>query len=144
MSDTAVPVAEGLFTWPSDTPTLLGSRCADCAMITFPAHRGCPRCGSTAMEPMELATRGELWTWTSQEFRPPSPPYTGAEEFTPHHIGYVLLPGELHVETLLTGFDDRPPRIGEEVELTVIPFAPDADGNPRVTYAFRPATSEPA
>ena len=42
-----VPVAEGIFTWPSDEPQLIGSRCAACGIVTFPAQDSCPRCAST-------------------------------------------------------------------------------------------------
>ena len=42
-----VPVAEGVFTWPSDDPRLIGSRCAACGIVTFPAQASCPRCAST-------------------------------------------------------------------------------------------------
>jgi len=45
-----VPVAEGLFTFPSDEPQLIGSRCTGCGITTFPVQGSCPRCASTAME----------------------------------------------------------------------------------------------
>ena len=134
---TAVPLAEGLFTWPSDEPRLLGSRCDACGTMTFPTHYGCPRCSSDAMSTVELGRRGRVWTWTTQEFRPP-PPYIGPEPFEPYHVGYVELPGELIVETRLAGYDDRQPAIGDEVELVVIPFSRNADGDDVVTYAFQP------
>ena len=44
---TRIPVAEGVFTFPSDDPQLIGSKCADCGMVTFPTQASCPRCGST-------------------------------------------------------------------------------------------------
>ena len=44
-----VPVAEGIFTCPSDEPQLIGSRCAACGIVTFPAQDSCPRCASTEM-----------------------------------------------------------------------------------------------
>ena len=31
-----VAIEEGLFTWPSDDPRLLGSQCQDCGAIIFP------------------------------------------------------------------------------------------------------------
>jgi uncharacterized protein len=135
---TAVPLAEGLFTWPSDAPRLLGSRCGECGTMTFPTHYGCPRCSSGAMSTVELGTRGTVWTWTTQEFRPP-PPYAGPDEFEPYHVGYVELPGELIVETYLTGYEDRHPTIGDAVELTIVAFSgPSAGGDDVVTYAFGP------
>ena len=76
-ADGQVPVAEGIFTWPSDEPQLIGSRCTACGIVTFPAQDSCPRCASTEMAEHLLARRGRLWAWTTQDFPPPSPPYTG-------------------------------------------------------------------
>ena len=102
-----VPVAEGVFTWPSDEPQLIGSRCAACGIVTFPTQDSCPRCASTEMEEQLLARRGPLWAWTTQDFPPPSPPYTGptGKDFVPFGVGYVELPGEVKVETRLTESD---------------------------------------
>ncbi len=53
-----VPIAEGVFTWPSDEPQLIGSRCAACAIVMFPAQDSCPRCPSTEMAEHLLSRRG--------------------------------------------------------------------------------------
>ena len=135
-----VPVADGVFTWPSDEPTLIGSRCATCGMITFPTQDSCPRCGSTAMEQELLARRGRLWAWTTQEFAPPSPPYSGptGKAFVPFGVGYVELPGQVRVETRLTECDPAALVEGMDMELVVVPLRTDDDGNEVVTFAFRP------
>ena len=83
-----VPVAEGVFTWPRDDPQLIGSRCADCGMVTFPRQDSCPRCASTTMEEMLLARRGTLWAWTTQAF-PPPPPYAGPTGRTSCRSGWA-------------------------------------------------------
>jgi len=134
-----IPVAEGVFTWPSDTPRLIGSRCAACAIVTFPAQDSCPRCASTEMAEHLLSRRGRLWAWTTQEFPPPSPPYSGStgEAFVPYGVGYVQLGDEVKIETRLTQLDGL--RIGMEMELVVVPFRTDDDGNEIVAFAFRPA-----
>jgi len=138
-----VPVAEGVFTWPSDDPQLIGSRCADCGMVTFPAQDSCPRCASTAMEKSLLARRGTLWAWTTQSF-PPPPPYSGpsGKDFVPFGVGYVELPGEVKVESRLTESDPAVLANGMEVELVIVPFRTDDDGNEVVTFAFRPVAGE--
>ena len=135
-----VPVADGVFTWPADEPELIGSRCAVCAMVTFPAQDSCPRCASTAMDEQRLARRGRLWAWTVQDFPPPSPPYSGptGADFVPFGVGYVELPGEVKVETRLTESDPDVLTIGMEMELVVVPFRTDDDGTEVVTFAFRP------
>jgi uncharacterized OB-fold protein len=136
----SLPVAEGIFTWPSDEPQLIGSKCAQCGMVTFPAQGSCPRDASTDMEEHVLGRRGRLWAWTTQEFQPPSPPYTGptGADYTPFAVGYVELPGEVKVESRLTESDAAKLANGMEMELVIVPFRTDDDGNEVVTFAFRP------
>jgi uncharacterized OB-fold protein len=134
----ARPVAEGLFTWPDDEPRLIGSRCTACGVVSFPEQDSCPACTSTAVERHLLSRTGTLWTWTVQGFRPKSPPYEGPIEFEPYPVGYVELPGELKVETLLVGAAPEQLRIGMEMELAIVPFASSVSDEPMVTYAFRP------
>jgi uncharacterized OB-fold protein len=138
-----VPVAEGLFTFPSDAPQLIGSRCTACGIVTFPAQDSCPRCASTEMAEHLLARRGRLWAWTTQGFPPPSPPFAGpiGRDFVPFGVGYVELPGEVKVETRLTESDPEALEIGMEMELTLVPFRTDDAGNEVVTFAFRPLTA---
>jgi uncharacterized OB-fold protein len=133
-----VPVAEGVFTGPSQEPRLIGSRCAACGIVTFPAQGSCPRCPSTEMAEHLLPRRGRLWAWTTQEFPPPSPPYAGptGDDFAPYGVGYVELDGELKVEARLT--ESSGLRIGMDMELVLVPFRRDDQGREVVTFAFRP------
>ncbi len=137
---TQVPVAEGIFTWPADEPQLIGSRCGACGIVTFPAQDSCPRCASTDMQQQLLERRGTLWAWTTQSFPPPSPPYSGptGADFEPFGVGYVELPGEVKVETRLTEADPERLAEGIDMELVIVPFRTDDDGNEVVTFAFRP------
>ena len=141
---TQLPIAEGLLTALEGEPRLLASRCARCDARHYPVQKGCGRCGSVDLDVMELSPRGTVWTWTSQEFLPKSPPYGGgetAETFRPHLVGFVQLPEGLCVETRLVGFGDRRPRIGEDVSLVVVPFRVDEQGNEVVIPAFAPAAA---
>ena len=135
---TRIPVAEGIFTWPTDEPQLIGGRCAVCGIVTFPSQDCCPRCASTDMAKHLLSRHGRLWAWTTQEFPPPSPPYTGptGDAFVPYGVGYVELGNEVRVETRLTETEGL--RIGMDMELVLVPFRTDDDGNEVVTFAFRP------
>ena len=136
-------VAEGLFEWPSEEPKVHASRCDACSFVTFPAQDACPSCGSDTVSPTLLSRRGTLWTWTRQRFQPKNPPYLGTEpasEFVGYGVGYVELP-EARVEARLTVGVDEPLEIGQEMELTVVPFTTDADGTEVLTYAFRPVES---
>lgn len=141
MSGREIPVAEGLFTWPSNEPQLIGSRCRACGRVAFPRHSSCPACCSVDVEEYLLKSRGTLWTFTTQNFLPKTPPYAGPETqetFRPYGVGYVELPDEVRVETRLTESDPAKLRIGMPMELAIIPFMSDADGNRLMTYAFRP------
>jgi uncharacterized protein len=128
----AEPVAPGLFTWPAEEPQLIGSRCGECGVVSFPARPSCPACTSVAVGEHLLGRTGTLYTWTVQGFRP-KPPYAGPAEFEPYGVGYVELPGEVRVEARLTTADPDRLRIGMPMDLVVVPFGD------RLTYAFAPA-----
>jgi uncharacterized protein len=124
-------VTEGLFTWPSDEPRLIGSRSN--GMLSFPARPG--------EEQVLLSRRGTLWGFTTQQFRPPSPPYDGddtPESFQPYALGYVELPGELLVQARFTESDPDRLRIGQEMELRIVPYTTRPDGTEVLTFAFAP------
>ncbi|MET1002073.1 MAG: OB-fold domain-containing protein [Acidimicrobiia bacterium] len=133
----SLPVAEGLFTWPSDDPRLIGGRCRSCDTVTFPKQGSCPRCASTEVDERLLDRGGPLWTFTVQGF-PPKAPYAGPEPFTPYGVGYVELAGQVLVESRLTESDPARLAIGAEMELVIVPFRRDDAGNDVVTFAFRP------
>jgi len=130
-------VSEGLFTWPSEEPSLIASR-RD-GELSFPAHPG--------DETVLLSRRGTLWGFTTQQFRPPSPPYDGddtPETFEPYALGYVELPGELLVQARFTESDPTRLRIGQEMELRIVPYTTRPDGTEVLTYAFAPVDEKSA
>ncbi len=136
-----VPVQEGVFTWPSDEPRLIGSRCTECGNHRVPGQSGCPRCTADGAETIELGRTGTLWTSTIQGFPPKAPPYAGNADpktFEPYGVGYVELPGEVKVEARLTEADPEKLQIGMEMEMVIIPLTTDDDGNEVVTFAFAP------
>jgi hypothetical protein len=59
-------------------------------------------------------------------------------DFVPFGVGYVELPGEVKVETRLTVSDPEVLANGMEMELVIVPFRTDDEGNEVVTFAFRP------
>jgi uncharacterized OB-fold protein len=141
-----VPVAEGVFTFPSDSPRLIGSRCDNCGNHMFPTQNSCPRCASTATSEVELERRGTLWTWTIQGYPPKAPPYAGdadPKSFQAFGVGYVELPGQVKVESRLTVADPDQLQIGMEMELVLIPLTTNDDGDEVVTFAFAPVSDPP-
>jgi uncharacterized OB-fold protein len=112
---------------------LIAGRCADCGALTFPLRGRCPACGGGAVERTALPRRGMLWTWTTQGFEPPSPPYVRdgeAGEFEPYAVGYVEFAGALRVEGRLTEADPGRLRIGMRMEVVAV------SRGGRVGYAF--------
>jgi uncharacterized OB-fold protein len=83
--------------------------------------------------------RGTLVAWTTQGF-PPGPPYKGptGKDFVPFGVGLVQLGDVLRVEGRLTENDPAKLTFGMEVELTMIAFATDAEGDELITFAFAP------
>jgi len=142
---TKIPVAEGLFTWPDGPPRLIGSRHRETGAISFPADRS-----NGEVEEIQLSRTGTLFTWTTQQFVPPAPPYTGdtdPDSFTPYAVGYVELPEGILIEGRLTESDPERLDIGQEMELVLIPFRtePGTAGEPDreiVTFAFAPAGTD--
>jgi uncharacterized protein len=132
-----VPVTEGVFTWPSQTPQLIGSRCVGCGNHMFPVQSGCPKCSGELTEEVLLGRRGTLWTWTVQGYPPKSPPYAGnvdPKTFQAFGVGYIELPGQIKIEARLTA----KLKIGMEMEMVLVPLNTDEAGNEVVTFAFAP------
>lgn len=128
------PIAEGLWTDEAE-PRLIGGRLPS-GEIVFPMPEGD---AAEGVEAVPLSRRGTLWSWTSQDFRPKDPyegPGTGPKDFTPFLLGYVELPGEVIVESYLTGATLADLRLGMPMEFVIIPF-----DQTRATFAFRPEQS---
>src|SRR4051794_40875426 len=132
---TQVPVADRLFTWPSDEPALIASQVD--GKLQFP-----PRPEGTEYL---LKRRGALWTFTTQNFRPPSPPYDGNDDaatFVPYLLGYIELEGELLVESRLVDCTADTLRIGQLMELRIVPYTVRPDGVEVLTFAFAPVSTD--
>jgi uncharacterized OB-fold protein len=125
------PIARGVYT--DDERHLIGGRHRASGQIVFPLPTD-----DEQYEPVALPARGQLWSYTVQRFPPKSPPYAGAEPFEPFAVGYVELPGALIVESRLTGVAFDSLRVGMPMELAIVPFRQDPDGDTVTTFAFRP------
>ena len=133
-------LAPEISTWPDESPQLIGSRCGSCGATTFPVQQWCPGCSLGQMSEVLLPRRGTLVTWTTQGFLP-GPPYAGretAKTFTPFGVGLVQLGDVIRVEGRLTENDPARLQFGMDVELTMVPFTTDDEGNEIVTFAFQP------
>lgn len=120
--------------------SLMGSRCAACGEAYFPPTASCTACCSSELEPFELGSHGELWSWTVQGFLPKSPYNSGETEadFSPYGVGYVEMPCGVKVESRLTCADPAVLRIGMPMQLCLVQYGQRADGTPLHSYAFAP------
>jgi uncharacterized OB-fold protein len=120
-------------------PQLIGSKCGSCGAAAFPVQARCPWCSRAEMSEQLLPRRGKLVAWTTQGF-PPGAPYKGAvgTDFVPFGVGPVQLDDVVRVEGRLTENDPGKLEFGMEVELTMVPFATDANGDDLVTFTFQP------
>ncbi len=138
-----LPIAEGLFTWPADNPALLGSRCNNCGIATFPVAQSCMACSGEDVSVEELPTRGTLWTWTVQQFMP-KPPYLSGETpetFKPYGVGYLELPGGVRVEGRLTENDPDKIQIGMEMDVVFETWRTEDNGDEVISFFFKPVAA---
>jgi uncharacterized OB-fold protein len=139
-----IPLAEGLFTWPADEPELIAGRVPGTDRVLFPRpeHVMADDGSLVETEEIRLPRRGNLWTFTTQRFRPPaskdSTTAFSEENFRPFTVGYIELPGFLKIQTRITEADPDRLRIGQEMELVMEPFGQDTQGRDVVTFAFSP------
>ena len=138
MSTQQIALAPEISTWPDANPQLIGSTCGKCGATTFPVQERCPKCSAGEMSEVLLPRRGTL-AGTTQGF-PPGPPYKGpiGTDVVPFGVGVVQLDDVIRVEGRLTENDPAKLQFGQQVELIMMPFAKDDDGNEIVTFAFQP------
>jgi uncharacterized protein len=133
----------GISTWPEADPQLIGSGCGACGETVFPRQQHCPKCSKAEMTDVLLPRRGTVIAWTTQGF-PPGPPYLGptGKDFVPFGVGLVQLDAGdgpvVRVEGRLTENDPEKLQFGMAVELTMVPFATDDEGDEIITFAFQP------
>jgi len=132
-----VPIIEGLFTWPSDKPQLIASRCKKCGTVTFPKAAFCanPNCEKVRenVEVIKLSNSGTLWSFTTQIYAPPEP--FKKEPFEPYGIGMVDTEEGLRVLGILTSNDNL--KVGMKVEMTAEKLYEDEE-NEYITWMWKP------
>lgn len=134
-------IAPDVSNWPAEDARLVGSKCGDCAAVTWPKQSRCSRCSSANTAESLLPRQGTLVAWTTQGFIPKEP-YAGgvtAETFEPFAVGLVQLGDEVRVEVRLTEADPDKLRNGMDLELVFIPFYTEENGHEVLTWAFQPA-----
>lgn len=133
-----VAIIKGLFTWPSEQPRLIASKCKKCGTLAFPKSPYCnnPDCEKNTenIEVIELSNRATLYTWAVQAYPPPEP--FKLEPFEPFPIGMLDLPEGLRILGMLT--TDKV-EIGMEMEMTTKKLYED-EQNEYLTWAWKPVS----
>jgi uncharacterized protein len=138
LNETERHVADAVTAGTPDAPVLLASRCSACGTETFPPKATCPNCCSKDTQVVTLPRQGVLWTYTTQEFPPKSPPYSvPPDRFSAFCVGYVQLGDSVRVEGRIHTNDVTHLRIGLPMELTLIRL-PVNDTETVVTFGFTP------
>ena len=140
------PAVDGIFTWPSDDPCLVGIRCEDCGTLTFPKfaelHR--PNCRGENVGEVELSGTGTIVSYTIQRFPPPYPYISDSDAFEPYGIGTVELPDGIQVPGQITGIDVEDIAVGMAVDMVVETLYVDEDGDEVLTWKWAPAVERSA
>jgi uncharacterized protein len=134
-----IPAVEGVFTWPSQEPCFVGSKCKACGTVSFPKSSVCrnPLCTSKAdVEETLLSRRGKLLSYTLICYQPP-PPFVAPKPFVPFPIGEAQFPEGVAIIGQMTGCKYEDLKIGMEIETVVEKLFVDERGNEIMGWKFR-------
>jgi uncharacterized OB-fold protein len=128
MTDTIL-IKEELFKANGDTYDLAACKCSSCGQVFFPKQVVCLNCHKEEMEDFVLSTRGKLFTHTTVMM--PSSGFT-----PPYGVGYVELPEGFRLFSQLDILEDKPFKVGMEMEVYVGPLW-EKDGVTTLGYRCR-------
>jgi uncharacterized OB-fold protein len=137
---TPVPAVEGWFTT-DDPPRLLASRGTETGSYFFPknlAFSRNPAAPAEELEEVQLSSRGRVWSWTTNHYKPPEP-YMSPDPFVPYTVLAVELVDEQMVVLgpLAAGCDPSELAVGTAVELELGPLYED-DDHEYLMWQWRP------
>ena len=146
-SRTQVPAIEGWFTTPTDgaDPVLIGAQCESCGTYVFPPRAGwCPNpaCSATELKPVELSSRGRVWSFTENRYAPPAP-FVVAEPFEPYALAAVEMEREglIVLGQVAKGVLAADLKVGMEMKLDLGVLRSD-DEHDYLVYTWAPAAAE--
>jgi uncharacterized OB-fold protein len=107
-----VPIREGVFREDAGGGTLIGNKCASCGQVYFTKANFCFSCFGKSMEEVALSRRGKLYSYTCcrmtvSHFKPP------------FFVGLVDLPEGVRVFAPLIVVEDKPFRVGMDMEVVI-------------------------
>ncbi|MFC1845968.1 Zn-ribbon domain-containing OB-fold protein [Chloroflexota bacterium] len=129
-----VPVAQGLFSWPSEDPRFIATKCKVCGDVFFPSREFCanPNCGNLEVEEILLSKKGKLYSYTIQYYQPPKP-FVPADPYVPLGIGLVEFPEGVRICGQIMDCDpEKDLTLNMDVEMVI-----DALDDKVVAWKFR-------
>ena len=114
--------------------TLVGFRCRDCDVTVFGSATFCQSCTSFEVEPVDLGTRGTLYSYTIVRIPP-----AGWPGEVPYILGQVELPSGPQVLAEIIGCQQSDIVIGMPVSLAIQAVAAQEGGADKLVYKWRPA-----
>ena len=114
--------------------TLIGFRCKECGASVFGPAIFCQSCTSTDLEPVDLGSKGFLYSYTIVRIPP-----AGWPGPVPYLLGQVELPlgPQVLAEVIDCEHDDL--KIGMAVEMTLQAVPAENGGPDKAVYKWRPA-----
>jgi len=135
------PVFPELFTWPSDDPRLVATRCKSCGYCAFPKTFTCgnPNCTNKDTEEILLSRIGILWSWTTQYYKPPTP-FIASDPYVPFAVGLVEFPEGIKILGIITGCNDPDKQLKVDIPMEVVAekLFIDEQGNEAIGWKFKP------
>jgi len=134
-----IPVGEGLFTWPSSEPRLIGTHCKSCGDYFFPKTFTCrnPNCQEKEIEEVTLSRTGRLYSYSVLYYQPP-PPFLASSPYEPRPIAEVEISEGLRLIAPMTQCNLEDIKIGMELEMIADKLYVDEEGNEIIGWKFRP------
>ena len=116
----------------SDGWVLMGQKCGNCGKVAFPRKRVCPECFSEDLADFPLSRTGTLHTHAHT--------ILGISRLeAPYDIGFIDLPENIRVFSLIETDGNETLRIGQTMEMFIDRFWTDEDGEDVFCYKFRPS-----
>lgn len=127
---TQVPLVDYLVL--GDEPHLIAHQCDSCGARYFDRRNACASCGATEFSTADVATTGEVRTFTIVSFAAPGVPVPFVAAVVDCD-GTSVRGNVVNVEP-----DEEHVQLGMLVRLTTFPIGVDAEGTEAISFGFEP------
>jgi uncharacterized OB-fold protein len=129
-----VPLVEYLVL--GDKPRLVANECEECGARFFDRRNACASCGKTGFKTVDIATEGELLTYTIVAYAAPGIP-------VPFVAGVVDCGGtSVRANVINTPADPEHIRTGMKLRLATYVAGTDDEGTEAIGFGFEPVEGD--